>query len=144
MIKVVIDTNVLVSASIAKGASYKIMKEILIEKELALLCYSPEVLEEYTKVANYQRIQKKYPLYFIAVQSYIKKVQKAGKLFIPISHFSLITKDVSDNIFLDVAFAADAHYIITGNHNDFTISTFETSKIVSPKLFLELYESDEL
>ena len=44
MLKILIDTNVLVSASIAKGPSYKILKQIIIEQELALICYSDAVL----------------------------------------------------------------------------------------------------
>jgi putative PIN family toxin of toxin-antitoxin system len=70
MLKVLIDTNILVSASIANGPSYKILKEIIIEKELALLCYSEAVFEEYQKVARYKRIQKKYPEYFEAINNY--------------------------------------------------------------------------
>lgn len=144
MLKVLIDTNVLVSASIAKGASYKILKEIIIEKELAFLCYSEAVLEEYKKVAQYTRIQKKYPEYYEAINNYLSKLKKAGKLFHPTLHFNLISTDVSDNIFLDVAYAAKAEYLITGNHNDFTITTFENTKIISPKRFYELYLQNNL
>jgi len=144
MLKVLIDTNVLVSASIAKGPSYKILKEIIIEKELALLCYSEAVLEEYQKVAMYKRIQNKYPEYFDAINNYLTKIKKAGKLFSPSVHFNLISTDISDNIFLDAAYAAKADYIITGNHNDFNITEFESTNIISPKKFYELYEQNNL
>jgi putative PIN family toxin of toxin-antitoxin system len=144
MLKVLIDTNVLVSASIANGPSYKIFKEIIIEKELALLCYSEAIFEEYQKVAHYKRIQTKYPAYFEAINNYLSKIKKAGKLFYPTVHFDIISTDISDNIFLDAAYAANADYIITGNHNDFGLAEFETTKIISPKRFYELYEQNKL
>lgn len=144
MLGVLIDKNVLVSASIANGPSYKILKEIIIEKELALLCYSKAVFEEYQKVAHYKRIQKKYPEYFEAINNYLGKIEKAGKLFHPIIHFNLISTDISDNIFLDAAYVAKADYIITGNHNDFGFTEFEGTRIISPKRFYELFEQNKL
>lgn len=144
MLKVLIDTNVLVSASIAKGSSYKILKEIIIEKELAFVCYSEAILEEYQKVATYKRIQQKYPIYFEAINIYLSKIKKAGKLFIPSIHFNIISTDFSDNIFLDAAYEANADYIITGNHNDFSITEFKGTKIISPKMFYELYQQNKL
>ena len=144
MLKVLIDTNVLVSASIAKGPSYKILKEIIIEKELALLCYSEAVLQEYQKVAMYKRIQNKYPEYFDAINNFLIKIKKAGKLFYPTIHFNLISTDISDNMFLDAAYVAKADYIITGNHNDFSITEFENTKIINPKKIYELYELNNL
>ncbi len=143
MIRAVNDTNVLVSASTAEDYSAKIIGHLLIDKSLF---FSVILLKSYksTRSCYYQRIQKKYPLYFFAMQSYIKKIEKAGKLHFPKFNFTVITRDVSDNIFPDAAFAAEGHYIITGNHNDFTISTFENTKIISPKLFWELYEKGQL
>ncbi len=144
MLKILIDTNILVSASIAKGPSYKILKEIIIEKELALLCYSEAVLNEYEKVAQYKRIQNKYPEYFESINNLITRIKKAGKLFHPTTHFNLISTDISDNIFLDAAYAAKADYFITGNHNDFSITKFKSTKIISANNFYELYQKNNL
>lgn len=144
MLKILIDTNVLVSASIAKGPSYQILKEIIIEKEVGLLCYSDAILQEYHKVAQYKRIQKKYPDYYEAVSNFLNKIQKAGKEFYPTVHFNLIITDVSDNKFLELAYAAKADYLITGNHTDFSIGEFKGTKIISPKKFYELYKQNNL
>jgi len=144
MLKILLDTNILVSASIAKGTSYKILKEIIIDKELAMICYSPAILKEYQKVATYKRIQLKYPAYYQEINIYLSKIIKAGKLFIPSEHFDIISTDFSDNIFLDAAYKAKADYIITGNHNDFSISEFKGTKILSPKMFYELFQRNNL
>jgi predicted nucleic acid-binding protein len=74
----------------------------------------------------------------------MNKIEKAGKLFYPTVHFNLISTDISDNIFLDAAYAAKADYLITGNHNDFSITEFEGTKVISPKRFYDLYEQNKL
>lgn len=96
------------------------------------------------KVAGYSRIQKKYPEYAYSMLLNILKIQKAGDLYTPAASFDIITTDISDNIFLNAAFAAKAHYIITGNHSDFVMCYFEGSRIEGPKLFCDLYDQQQL
>ena len=73
----------------------------------------------------------------------IESVKEIGNFYFPTRSFSLI-KDISDNKFLDLAYESKADYIITGNRNDFSISHFGQTKIVTPKEFCELYEQNVL
>jgi len=50
-----------------------------------------------------------------------------------------VINDEPDNRFLELAAASNADFIITGNSNDFIMSEFKNTKIVSPKEFWDLH-----
>ena len=143
MKKIILDTNVIVSAAIAKGYSRKIVRSILLESEIFEICVMQPILDEYEKVSTYNRIQRKYPEFGQNMLEIITGLNDLFKVYTPAKQFSII-KDLSDNKFLDLAYEAKATYIITGNKNDFSITQFEQTKIVSPKEFCGLYETNNL
>ena len=144
MKKIILDANVIVSASIAQGYSRKIVKSILVEEELFEICITSDILKEYEKVSNYNRIQKKYPEFKHNVLEIIAALNDLSIKYLPQKKFEIIKKDVTDNKFLDLAYEAKADYLITGNRNDFSFTHFEQTKIVTPKEFCELYEANVL
>ena len=58
MIKIVIDTNILVSAAIGKGYSFLIVDKIF-NDQLIELCVSEATLNEFERVIQYSRLTKK-------------------------------------------------------------------------------------
>jgi putative PIN family toxin of toxin-antitoxin system len=142
MKRIVIDTNIVVSAAIGNGYSKRILKKIIFDDTIDI-CISTEIVKEYDRVSNYLRIQKKYPLFKEEMDDMILSLKEIARVYFPTQSFSIL-KDISDNIYLDLAHEAKAHYIITGNKNDFSIAQFEQTKIVSPKEFCELYETNNL
>jgi len=138
----VIDTTIVVSAAIGNGYSKRILKKIIFDDTINI-CISTEIVKEYDRVSNYLRIQKKYPLFKEEMDDMILSLKEIARVYFPTQSFSIL-KDISDNIYLDLAHEAKAHYIITGNKNDFSIAQFEQTKIVSPKEFCELYETNNL
>jgi putative PIN family toxin of toxin-antitoxin system len=131
MKRIVIDTNIVVSAAIGNGYSKRILKKIIFDDTINI-CISTEIVKEYDRVSNYLRIQKKYPLFKEEMDDMILSLKEIARVYFPTQSFSIL-KDISDNIYLDLAHEAKAHYIITGNKNDFSIAQFEQTKIVSPK-----------
>lgn len=142
MIRIVIDTNILVSASLKRGYSFKVLEEIADIKSIQV-CLSEQVLTEYYNLVFYKRITDKYPLFIKNISTNIEKLERAGTMFFTKRHFNVL-KDVTDNKFLNLAYEANAAYLISGNKNDFSITQFEQAKIVSPKKFCELYEQNAL
>ncbi|WP_374756171.1 hypothetical protein [Larkinella rosea] len=51
-------------------------------------------------------------------------------------------KDLDDNKFLEAAIVANAHFIITGNSNDFTFDRIRSTRIVSPKEYWENHRAE--
>lgn len=139
--KIVIDTNVLISSIIGKGYSKQIVKLIFLNKYF-LLCTSESCIAEFEKVLKYKRL-KKYPEIQSEGFKILEEIKEFGIQYTPAVKVSLL-KDPSDNKFLELAYAAKADYIITGNHNDFNITEFEGTKVISPKKFYELYQTNNL
>ena len=143
MVKIVIDTNVLVSASLRKGYSFRVIDAVATDVKSFQVCLSEQVLTEYYNLIFYERISNKYPLFIKNMSVNIQKLERAGTMFFPRRHFKLL-KDVSDDKFLDLSFEAKAEYLVSGNKNDFSITEFEQTKIISPKKFCELYDANAL
>ena len=130
MHKVVIDTNVLVSALIQKGFPYKIVNELFIEKKITL-CVSEELMAEYYEVLR----RPKFTLYsdFVTkAKTLLADIEAKANMYIPMISLDLIS-DKDDNKILELADVCAADYIITGNTNDFTFPTYKNTKIVTPK-----------
>lgn len=135
MIKVVIDTNVVVSANLVEqGPSATILKLAtsmkLPRRDLQMFA-SPPILAEYERVLRRPRLRFD-PTRIAATLSLIRG---ASKVVFP-SRRLRISDDESDNRFYECAEAAVADYLITGNVRHFS-KDYKTTKIISPRDFLD-------
>ena len=64
----------------------------------------------------------------------LAQMETKATRFFPQEKFKII-KDIDDNKFLDLAYESKARFIITGNTNDFTMSNFNGTIIITPKDF---------
>lgn len=136
MLKIIIDTNVLISALIQKNYPYFILHNILFEGNFEL-CISDELLEEYIEVLHRPKFAA-YPDFLNQAEYTIAKILDYSIKYTPTEKIELL-KDVDDNKILELAKASNADFIITGNIKDFTISEFNNTKIKSPKDFWEIF-----
>lgn len=139
MQKVVIDTNVIVSSLIQNSYPYLIVNELFIENKFQL-CVSDQVMAEYYEVLSRPKF-KKFQNFFVRAEALLADLETEAKKFYPTITVDLIS-DKDDNIFLELADACDADYIITGNTTDFTITTYKRTKIVTPKDYWETYRPE--
>ena len=63
-------------------------------------------------------------------------IETYSKKYSPSSRIDVIS-DKDDNKLLELAETSKAEFLITGNHNDFTMSEYKTTKIVTPKEYWE-------
>jgi predicted nucleic acid-binding protein len=49
-----------------------------------------------------------------------------------------LIRDEPDNRLLELVESCEAHYLVTGNTNDFTMAEYKGTKIVTPKEFFEI------
>jgi putative PIN family toxin of toxin-antitoxin system len=128
--RIVIDTNVLISAAIQPGGPPAQVLEVVAARVVEM-CVSEEVLAEYSavlgraKFAGLDRHGVASLLAAIAEEATL--VRSANRLAEP--------PDESDNRFYECAAAAEADYIVTGNAKHFT-KPYGTTKIVTPRQFL--------
>ncbi|OFX32613.1 MAG: putative toxin-antitoxin system toxin component, PIN family [Bacteroidetes bacterium GWA2_32_17] len=134
MHKIVLDTNVIISALISHGYPYRILHN-LVATERIKICLSEPVLNEYAEVL----IRTKFSQYKDFKQNALfimTNIKRVGKFYKPNIHLDIIT-DKADNKFLELSVFSKADFLITGNTNHFTISDYEGVKIISPKDYIE-------
>ena len=132
MQKVIIDTNVLVSALIQRSYPHFIIYNYVFE-ELIEVCISDEIFKEYLEVLNRPKFSR-YPDFLNKAELVLAQIETKATRFFPQEKFKII-KDIDDNKFLDLAYESKARFIITGNTNDFTMSNFNGTIIITPKDF---------
>ncbi len=131
MIRVVIDTNVVVSAALNDHSLPAAVVSLAIDQKI-LMFVSRAVLDEYETVLNRPRM-KFNPT---RVKALLADIRMASKLVQP-THVINEIKDEPDNRFLECATAARAEYLVTGNTKHFP-KTFKAITIVTPKQFIDL------
>ena len=138
MQRIVVDTNVLVSAIIQRSYPYLIINELFSEEEIEV-CISDEVMKEFYEVLNRKKFAR-YPDFVSKAETLLAKIEAKAKSFSPKIKLKVIG-DLDDNKFLELAAESKAHYLITGNTNDFTMKTYKRTRIVTPKEYWEEYRN---
>lgn len=135
--RVVIDTNVLVSGlfGIKNSPSSQILSAFRNQK--IILATSPLIMEEMAEVINRPRIIKLTKMSKDERADFIDKLiersdMTAGK------QAAQITRDVKDDKFLFCAIEAKADYIITGDEDLLTLKEYGGIKILTPGEFLKI------
>ena len=137
MQKIIIDTNVLVSALIQRNYPYFIIYNYVFEN-LVEVCISNELFGEYLEVL-YRPKFSKYLDFISKAEVVLAQIEAKSSKFQPTLQLDII-QDNADNRLLELALTSKADFIITGNTNDFKMSHFQGTKIVSPKEYWDIYK----
>jgi len=130
MQKIIIDTNVLVSALIQRNYPYFILFNYVLENQVEM-CISDDLFEEYFNVLHRPKFTK-YPDFQNKAEFILAQIESFATKFYPKEKVDIIS-DRNDNRLLELALESSADFIITGNSNDFIMNDFQGTKIVSPK-----------
>lgn len=95
------------------------------------VCIFDELFEEYLEVLNRPKFIR-YPDFLNKAEFVLTQIESNALKFFPKEKFEIIN-DKNDNRLFELASESNADYLITGNTNDFTMSNFKGTKIVSPK-----------
>jgi putative PIN family toxin of toxin-antitoxin system len=132
MTKVVLDTNVVVSANLVDRGPSAAIFDLATRKKAVRMCVSPAILAEYERVLRRPRF--KFSLE--KIEGTLEVIRGASELVHP-TRLLKISADDSDNRFYECAEAAKADYLITGNTGDFPKDHGPT-KIIAPRAFLDV------
>ena len=132
MIRVVLDTNIVVSAYLTEGPPSRIVKLAL--HGLVKLCVSDAILEEYEELLR----RKSFPLETRRAIRFLRHIRRASTCYIPGTRLS-ISRDPDDNMFLECAQEAKAHYLITGNRKHFP-ARWKYTHVLTPAEFLDVFQ----
>lgn len=137
MQKIVIDTNVIVSALIQKNYPFLIIDELFLENKIQL-CISEELMMEYFDVLSRPKFAR-FPDFANRAENILTEIGLKAEFYKPSIKLDIIS-DQDDNMILELAEESDSDFIVTGNTNDFTMSAHKNTKIVSPKEYWEIYK----
>jgi putative PIN family toxin of toxin-antitoxin system len=137
--KVVLDTNILVSGTFWTGDSYKILKKID-EKELELFI-SKEISEEYYETLNSDYITDKTIRKNLSVNEIVVKIINNAIFIVPSQKFNEIKDDPDDNIILECAIEGNVDYIVSQDKHLLKLKEFKDIKIITPEEFLKILKN---
>jgi putative PIN family toxin of toxin-antitoxin system len=130
-LRLVIDTNVLVSAAIKPAGLQRTVFLIAISKPARLYVSHP-IMEEYSEVLARPELRIRKGLRLQLLQL----IKNHSRTVVPIRRLKA-TSDPEDNIFLECADAARADYLVTGNQKHFP-RFWKKTKVVTPREFVSL------
>jgi len=136
-IKVVVDTNIFVSALFKSPSVPYIVVETIFENDDITIVYDDGMYLEYVRVLN----KKKFNLPKKDIDRTINQISEYGEKIESFPQYAYF-HDESDKKFYEVFKTANADYLITGNGKHFP----EDDRIVSPREFVELMniETDDV
>jgi putative PIN family toxin of toxin-antitoxin system len=98
------------------------------------LAYDLRILSEYRDVLS----RPKFPFAKEAIQAFLDQVEKEG-VVVSVMPLKFRFPDPDDAPFLEVALAARAEALITGNKRHFPKKEYQGTRILSPAEFLEAF-----
>jgi len=129
-LKVVLDTNIYISAILFGGNPERIRK-LSKEKELEILI-SEAIIAEIAEV-----LRKKFNWKSWQISQIIDEIRESATLIIPNQTLSITKKDEDDNRILECAVEGKVQYIVSGDKQHLLpLKEYQGVKILSPAEFL--------
>ena len=133
--RIVIDTNVLISGVFFGGFPREILRAVVCQKITA--CATTEIINEYEEIVQEMIGRKQGHINRTILSPLIKTME----IIEPVTHVE-ICRDPDDNKFLECAKDSHALYIVSGDKDLLVIEQFENIQIVTAKDFCEKYFSE--
>ncbi|MBX7059006.1 MAG: putative toxin-antitoxin system toxin component, PIN family [Leptospirales bacterium] len=125
--KLVLDTNILVSALVFSGVAADIFEEAVRKHEVYL---TEEILKEFTRI-----VQKKLKVPKAATTQYAKHLRSGFFVVSSDNSPPEICRDPKDNLILQLADFVSADFIITGDKDLLVLEKFGQTIIVDMRTF---------
>ena len=124
MVRVVLDTNVLVSALIDDGKPRRLVFELL-DKHTVIL--SRKMLSALADVIS----RNKFTVMSSQVDRFVSSLVRLSNIVPDNALFKVVLEDPDDDVVLNTAFSGRAEFIVTGDHHLLVLGQFKKTKIVN-------------
>jgi len=133
-VKIVLDTNVYVSATLSKGKPYYVLDSA--ERGETDLYISPFILHEIEDVLGRDKI----PFEQKDTERFVDKVLSVATVVTPDEEPDVIEDDPSDNQVLACALEADTEYLVSGDRHLLELEEYAGIEIMEPAEFMSTME----
>jgi len=132
--KIVFDTNVLISATLwDNSVCHKLLiKLIEMDKEIII---SFDILNEYKKV-----LIRDFKYNLNEINDIFAGLSEAFKIIEPNIKIDVVKDDIDDNKILECAISSNAEFILTYDRHLLNIKKYKSIRIVKPEEFLKLFK----
>jgi putative PIN family toxin of toxin-antitoxin system len=132
--RVVVDTNILVSAMIKpRGHIGLILQHLRAGKYI--LIYSEPILTEIVDVLNRPRIRDKYGFAPGDIETFVALLILRGEVVVPKRRIT-VCRDPKDNMILEAAADGNADKIVSGDNDLLDLKNFEDIPTLKPTRFV--------
>ena len=143
MIRVILDTNILISAFLWSKRVNKAVISPLDEKKIKIF-FTKETLKELLRVLSYEKFALKFISLSTTPNSLVNKIITRENAFVvktplPKDRRPILKKDPTDDKFLYLAANARAEYIVTGDKALLALKEYKGARIVSVEQFLKVF-----
>ncbi len=139
--RVVLDTNILISGLLWSGAPERIIKLGTLGQ--VDLYSSTVMMQEFEQVSSYARLQKRMRELEVAQEDMLAVAYAILHLVEAPAIDAVIPADPDDDMLLACALVAQAHYIISGDHHLLDLGEWRGIQIVTVNDFLAKHFPEE-
>jgi putative PIN family toxin of toxin-antitoxin system len=134
MHKVILDTNVIISAFLKAESNPALILALGLEGSLTV-CLSETIWQEYQGVLRRKKFQG---LDQESIEKLLSVLKQQALWVSPRISVNILSRDPTDNKFLECALESQADYLITGNTRHFPLKKFHDTRIINPRDFIDL------
>lgn len=133
MLKVILDSNVFISAVLTNGKPRDILR--LVRDDKVAFFISAHITEEISRV-----LKEKIKLSNPDIRKVLERIDEITTMVFPEKRVDIIKIHKEDNRILECALAAQADYLISGDKKHILpLKEFKGIKVISPKEFLDIF-----
>ena len=134
MIRIVLDTNILISALLFGGKPEMVLERVLVGS--VGLALSTDILAELEGVLCGKKFR--YPPE--VARSIVRELEAICEIVTPTRTITVVKADPYDNMILECAVEAKVDYVVSGDNHLLKLERFEDIQILTPAQFLEAVE----
>lgn len=134
MLRIILDTNVLISAIIRSGKPRKLFQMGIDGKYKILM--SKETLDELSAVLQ----RPKFKMTREDIMRIVSALMETGENVRVTSNFKVISNDPDDDIIINTAHDGNADYLVSGDNDIQSLENFRGIKIVSVDEILKILD----
>ena len=138
--KIVFDTNILISALITTGKPKELFNKAA-QGQIQLII-SKSILKEFSQVTEDPRIRK-YANEDDVI-GFVRVINRVAKIVNVTSQFKAVKEDPDDDIVVRTAFDGKANYIVSGDKHLLSLGTFRGIKILTVDEMLTLLKEQKI
>jgi uncharacterized protein len=137
--KVVLDTNILVSALIKAGKPRDLFNKLVKDKQLV---FSRDILKEFLEVIENPKIAKYTSEKDLAI--FLKTLKSAARIAQVKSKFKAVKEDPDDDNIIRAAYDSKSNYIVSGDKHLLSLGEYGGIRIVNVDEMLRLLKEESV